>query len=291
MADLVFMPIADKIKDASYSCYDGACGTGGMLTVAQDRLLTLAKRRGKEVAIHLFGQEINPETYAICTADMLLKGDGEEAEHIMYGSTLSGDQHATRQFDFMLSNPPYGKSWKTDAEKMGGKKDILDTRFNTYLKSGDTMTMLPRTSDGQLLFLLNNVSKMKTGTPLDDWTAFAKATGLKAAALKKLRPFITEKDPTTKPIDGEPDVDLRDTENVPFTYEGGIDAFIQNEVLTYAPDAWVNEKKTQIGYEISFTKYFYKPVELRKLSDILQNLKELETEADGLLAEVMEGVQ
>ena len=166
MADLVFMPIADKIKDASYSCYDGACGTGGMLTVAQDRLLTLAKRRGKEVAIHLFGQEINPETYAICTADMLLKGDGEEAEHIMYSSTLSGDQHATRQFDFMLSNPPYGKSWKTDAEKMGGKKDILDTRFNTYLKSGDTMTMLPRTSDGQLLFLLNNVSKMKTGTPL-----------------------------------------------------------------------------------------------------------------------------
>lgn len=461
MADLVFMPIADKIKDASYSCYDGACGTGGMLTVAQDRLLTLAKRRGKEVAIHLFGQEINPETYAICTADMLLKGDGEEAEHIMYGSTLSGDQHATRQFDFMLSNPPYGKSWKTDAEKMGGKKDILDTRFNTYLKSGDTMTMLPRTSDGQLLFLLNNVSKMKTGTPLgsriaevhngssiftgdagsgesnarrymiendlveaiiavpenmfyntgigtfiwvlsnkkekrrkgkiqlidatamkeplrknmgkkncefteeirkeivrifldmeesdvsmifnndefaywnvtverplrlriypdrtipadlfkkadeyetvtsaivkaaetaplDDWTAFAKATGLKAAALKKVRPFITEKDPTTKPIDGEPDVNLRDTENVPFTYEGGIDAFIQNEVLTYAPDAWVNEKKTQIGYEISFTKYFYKPVELRKLSDILQNLKELETEADGLLAEVMEGVQ
>ena len=461
MADLVFMPIADKIKDASYSCYDGACGTGGMLTVAQDRLLTLAKRRGKEVAIHLFGQEINPETYAICTADMLLKGDGEEAEHIIYGSTLSGDQHATRQFDFMLSNPPYGKSWKTDAEKMGGKKDILDTRFNTYLKSGDTMTMLPRTSDGQLLFLLNNVSKMKTGTPLgsriaevhngssiftgdagsgesnarrymiendlveaiiavpenmfyntgigtfiwvlsnkkekrrkgkiqlidatamkeplrknmgkkncefteeirkeivrifldmeesdvsmifnndefaywnvtverplrlriypdrtipadlfkkadeyetvtsaivkaaetaplDDWTAFAKATGLKAAALKKVRPFITEKDPTTKPIDGEPDVDLRDTENVPFTYEGGIDAFIQNEVLTYAPDAWVNEKKTQIGYEISFTKYFYKPVELRKLSDILQNLKELETEADGLLAEVMEGVQ
>lgn len=117
------------------------------------------------------------------------------------------------------------------------------------------------------------------------------ATKLKAAVLKKVRPFITEKDPIAKPIDSEPDVDLRDTENIPFTYEGGIDAFIQNEVLTYAPDAWVDEKKTQIGYEISFTKYFYKPVELRKLSDILQNLKELETEADGLLAEVMEGVQ
>lgn len=132
MADLVFMPIADKIKDASYSCYDGACGTGGMLTVAQDRLLTLAKRRGKEVAIHLFGQEINPETYAICTADMLLKGDGEEAEHIMYGSTLSGDQHATRQFDFMLSNPPYGKSWKTDAEKMVAKR-IFSTRVSIHI--------------------------------------------------------------------------------------------------------------------------------------------------------------
>ena len=166
MADLVFMPIADKIKDASYSCYDGACGTGGMLTVAQDRLLTLAKRRGKEVAIHLFGQEINPETYAICTADMLLKGDGEEAEHIMYGSTLSDDQNASRQFDFMLSNPPYGKSWKTDAEKMGGKKDILDTRFNAYLSDTTEIQMLPKTSDGQLLFLLNNISKMKKDTEL-----------------------------------------------------------------------------------------------------------------------------
>ena len=75
-----------------------------MLTVAQDRLLTLAARRGKKVSIHLFGQEINPETYAICKADMLLKGDGEEAEHISFGSTLSLDGNATRQFDFMLSN-------------------------------------------------------------------------------------------------------------------------------------------------------------------------------------------
>lgn len=166
MADLVFMPVADQIKDATYSCYDGACGTGGMLTVAQDRLLTLAKRRGKKVSIHLFGQEINPETYAICKADMLLKGDGDQAEHISYGSTLSNDGNPTRQFDFMLSNPPYGKSWKTDAEKMGGKKEILDTRFNAYLEGGEEIAMLPRTSDGQLLFLLNNVSKMKRNTEL-----------------------------------------------------------------------------------------------------------------------------
>lgn len=166
MADLIFMPVADQIKDATYSCYDGACGTGGMLTVAQDRLLTLAERRGKKVSIHLFGQEINPETYAICKADMLLKGDGDQAEHISYGSTLSNDGNPTRQFDFMLSNPPYGKSWKTDAEKMGGKKEILDTRFNAYIEGGEETAMLPRTSDGQLLFLLNNVAKMKRDTEL-----------------------------------------------------------------------------------------------------------------------------
>ena len=166
MADLIFMPIADKIKDATYSCYDGACGTGGMLTVAQERLLELASKQNKKVSIHLFGQEINPETYAICKADMLLKGDGEQAEHISYGSTLSNDANPTRQFDFMLSNPPYGKSWKTDADKMGGKKEILDTRFNTYLEGGEQMQMIPRSSDGQLLFLLNNVSKMKKETEL-----------------------------------------------------------------------------------------------------------------------------
>lgn len=459
MADLVFIPIADKIKDASYSCYDGACSTGGMLTVAQDRLLTLAKRRGKEVAIHLFGQEINPETYAICKADMLLKGDGEEAEHIMYGSTLSDDQHASRQFDFMLSNPPYGKSWKTDAEKMGGKKEILDTRFNTYLEGGEIMPMIPRTSDGQLLFLLNNVSKMKkdtelgsriaevhngssiftgdagsgesnarryliendlveaiislpdnmfyntgigtfiwilsnkkeerrkgkiqlidaskmksslprnmgkknceftadirneimriflemeesevsmvfnnddfaywsvtverplrlrvnpdaviptdvfkkadelaavnkaiasvpAGTPFDDWAAFAKATKLKSTVLKKIRPFITVKDASAKPITGEADSDLRDTELIPFTYEGGIEGFMKNEVLSYAPDAWIDEKKTQIGYEISFNKYFYRSVNLRSMDEIIASLNELEKEADGMLAGIVGG--
>lgn len=166
MADLIIIPVADQIMDATYSCYDGACGTGGMLTVAQDRLLASAKRRGKNVSIHLFGQEVQPETYAICKADMLLKGNGEQAEHIAYGSTLSADGNATRQFDFMLANPPYGKSWKSDAEKMGGKKDILDSRFNAYLEDGTPLQMLPKVSDGQLLFLLNNVAKMKSNTPL-----------------------------------------------------------------------------------------------------------------------------
>lgn len=125
MADLVFMPIADQIKDASYSCYDGACGTGGMLTVAQNRLLELAKKQGKEVAIHLFGQEINPETYAICTADMLLKGDGEEAEHIMYGSTLSDDQHASRQFDLCFQILHMERAGRLMQRRWVGRKIFL----------------------------------------------------------------------------------------------------------------------------------------------------------------------
>lgn len=461
MADLAFYPVEDKILDASYSCYDGACGTGGMLTVAQAQLLTLAKRRGKNVSIHLFGQEINPETYAICKADMLLKGDGEEAEHISYGSTLSLDGNPSRQFDFMLSNPPYGKSWKTDADKMGGKSEILDTRFNAYLPGGEELKMIPRTSDGQLLFLLNNVSKMKTdtelgsriievhngsslftgdagsgesnarrylierdlveaiialpdnmfyntgigtyiwvlsnkkeerrkgkiqlidatnmksslrknmgkksceftpeirkeivrifldleesdvsmifdnsefgywnvtverplrlhvfpereipedtfkkqseldsvreavanvpvGTPLDDWDAFSKATKLKKTQLKKIRPFITETDPHAKEVEGESDPKLRDSENIPFNYNGGIDAFIEKEVKPYAPDVYVDASKTKIGYEISFTKYFYKPVQLRDMKDILVSLEELEKESDGVMDEIMEGLK
>lgn len=135
--------------------------------------------------------------------------------------------------------------------------------------------------------IVDAVSRAAKTAPLDDWNAFAKATKLKAAALKKIRPYITEKDPTARPVDGEADADLRDTENIPYTYEGGISAFIRNEVLPYAPDAWVDEKKTQIGYEISFTKYFYKPVELREMSEILASLAALEKEADGMLTDIM----
>ena len=124
MARLLFLPVADRIESSTYSLYDGACGTGGMLTVAEETLLELAEARGKEVSIHLFGQEINDETYAMCKADLLLKGEGAQAENIVGGadkSTLSADQFSDREFDFMLSNPPYGKSWKTDLERMGGK--------------------------------------------------------------------------------------------------------------------------------------------------------------------------
>ncbi|MGA2120583.1 MAG: class I SAM-dependent DNA methyltransferase [Methanoregula sp.] len=166
MADLIFLPIAESIESGTYLVYDGACGTGGMLTIAEERLKGLAEAHGKEVAIHLYGQEVNPETYAINKADLLLKGEGEEAENIHHASTLSQDAFINRQFDFMLSNPPYGKSWKKDLERMGGKKDLRDPRF-TITHGGDAeYSLVTRSSDGQLMFLVNKLSKMKQDTPL-----------------------------------------------------------------------------------------------------------------------------
>lgn len=132
------------------------------------------------------------------------------------------------------------------------------------------------------------ISALPKDAAWNDWTAFAKATKLKAGILKKVRPYITEKDSSAQPVIGESDTELRDTEIVPFTYEGGIDAFMKNEVLPYAPDAWVDEKKTSVGYEVSFTKYFYKPTELRAMSGILAELSALEQEATGMMAEIKE---
>jgi type I restriction enzyme M protein len=169
MAKLLFVPIADRIESGTYTLYDGACGTGGMLTVAEETLLELAASHDKEVSIHLFGQEINPETYAICKADLLLKGEGEEAENIVGGadkSTLSADQFPAREFDFMLSNPPYGKSWKTDLERMGGKAGFSDPRFMVTHDGDPEYKLITRSSDGQLMFLVNKLQKMKHNTPL-----------------------------------------------------------------------------------------------------------------------------
>lgn len=166
MADITFLPVADKIADGSYLVYDGACGTGGMLTIAEERLYELAKDHKKDLTINLYGQEINPETYAITKADMLLKGEGAQAENVAYGSTLSSDGFPTTNFDFMLSNPPYGKSWKTDMDRLGGKGDISDTRFVVSHNGEADYKMIPRSSDGQMLFLANKISKMKHNTEL-----------------------------------------------------------------------------------------------------------------------------
>ena len=169
MAKLVFLPIANEIESGTYLLYDGACGTGGMLTVAEDTLRELATEHGKEVSTHLYGQEINAETYAICKADLLLKGEGDAADNIVGGpqhSTLSNDAFPSHEFDFMLSNPPYGKSWKTDLERMGGKKDMRDPRFVIDHADDPEYSLVTRSSDGQMLFLANKLSKMKRETRL-----------------------------------------------------------------------------------------------------------------------------
>ena len=169
MAKLVFLPVADEIQSGTYLLYDGACGTGGMLTVAEETLRQLAAEHGKDVSTHLYGQEINAETYAICKADLLLKGEGAAADNIVGGpehSTLANDAFLSREFDFMLSNPPYGKNWKTDLERMGGKKDMRDPRFVIEHADDPEYSLVTRSSDGQMLFLANKLSKMKQDTPL-----------------------------------------------------------------------------------------------------------------------------
>src|SRR5216117_2095216 len=162
MANLVFLPIEAYIKSGTYLLYDCACGTGGMLTVGEETLTAIGAKRGRQVKCQLYGQEINTETYAVCKADMLLKGEGESADHIVGGaewSTLSHDAFPAQEFDFMLANPPYGKSWKKDLEAMGGKDGMRDPRFKVMHK-GEELSLVTRSSDGQLLFLANMASKM-----------------------------------------------------------------------------------------------------------------------------------
>ena len=169
MAKLIFLPVADQIESSTYLLYDGACGTGGMLTVAEETLQEIAQERGKQVATHLYGQEINAETYAICKADLLLKGEGDAADNIVGGpahSTLSSDAFPSHEFDFMLSNPPYGKSWKSDLDRLGGKSDLRDPRFLIEHGGDPEYSLITRSSDGQMLFLANMLSKMKQHTPL-----------------------------------------------------------------------------------------------------------------------------
>lgn len=168
MANLVFLPIESQLKSGTYLLYDCACGTGGMLTVAEETLTAIAAKHKHQITSLLYGQEINPETYAVCKADMLLKGEGESADHIFGGaewSTLSHDAFPAQEFDFMLANPPYGKSWKKDLEAMGGKDGMRDPRFKVMHK-GEELSLVTRSSDGQMLFLANMASKMNDSSAL-----------------------------------------------------------------------------------------------------------------------------
>jgi type I restriction enzyme M protein len=508
MASLIFLPIADDIRSGTYLVYDGACGTGGMLTVAEETLIKLATDHGKEVAVHLYGQEVNPETFAISKADLILKGEGLEAENMKFGSTLSADAFPSNEFDFLLSNPPYGKSWKTDLERLGGKKDFRDPRFVIEHGGDPEFNLVTRSSDGQMMFLANMLGKMKKDSSLgsriaevhngsslftgdagsgesnvrrwiieNDWLEAIVAlplnifynTGIATyvwvlsnrkaedrkgkvqlidatslfkprrknlgkkncelgaddingicdaflgqaesetskvfpneafgywkvtvdrplrlkveltdAALRQFRRACADageeeiiraaesvaqkfgpgphldfnefqdeveeaavrlgirmtakrqkllatalgrKSPEAEPvirkvskpkpganaehdalhgryhktvggkpsvIEFEPDTELRDTEQVPFLEDGGIESFIRREVLPHAADAWLDVSKTVIGYEISFTRHFYKSQLLRSLEEIEADIRALEQETDGLLEDVLIGGQ
>lgn len=405
ITDLAFVPIEDQIKSTTYRIYDGACGTGGMLTVAEERIQRLSQKAGKKVSIHLYGQENADETYAIARADMLVKGEGSQANNIFFGSTISNDGFPGETFDFCLSNPPFGTSWKKDLAAWGltKKDDITDPRFQVTYR-GEDFSLLPDIGDPQMLFLANNISKMKQDTPLGSrivevhngsslftgkagqgpsnlrqyiikqdlleaivalpekmfyntgigtylWVLSNKksaqrkgkvqlidATTMKAplrknlgekngevnAALRKkildLYLAFDKADPEYSKVfenhefgywqvtmqqpkrdengkilldkKGNPVIDKErsgDTEIIPFTYEGGIDAFIQNEVHPYAPDAFVKPGSEKVGYELSFTKYFYKPVQLRTLGEIAADIRAIEKETDGLLDEIIGG--
>ena len=447
MAKLVFLPIKDQIQPSTYVLYDGALGTGGMLTIAEQTLRDIADETGKKVTTHLYGQEINPETYAICKADLLIKGEKNADDNIIGGpehSTLSKDAFKGQTFDFMLSNPPYGKDWKTDQVQI---RKINDPRFVIQHAGDPEYSLITRSKDGQLMFLANMLSKMKENTPLgsriaevhngsslftgdagqgesnirrwiieNDWLetivalplnmfyntgiatyvwvltnrkpahrqgyvqlidatkwykslrrnmgqkncelsdediqkicdtfinfeetdqskifpneafGYSKVTverplrieGIdpeKSHSAKEIRQLRTTgtrsetappvikkvhgRNAVANPLNGlceatiegktvvieyEPDPELRDTEQIPLLHEGGINSFLEKEVLPYAPDAWYLPEQVKIGYEISFTRHFYKPKPMRTLEEIRADILALERESEGLLEGIL----
>lgn len=402
ITDLAFVPVKGKIQNTTYRIYDGACGTGGMLTVADQRIREIASEFGKKVSIHLYGQELADETYAIAKSDMLVKGEGEQSDHIFFGSTISNDGFSGQTFDFCLSNPPFGTPWKTDLKAWGDikKEEITDSRF-IVSHNGETLSLVPDIGDPQMLFLANNISKMKPDTVLGSrivevHNGSSLFTGKAGQGPSNLRQYILENDlleaivalpekmfyntgigtylwvlankkeerrkgkvqlidatsfkaPLRKNLgekncevtqeirkqildlymafdaadpryskvfdnsefgywevpvytpqldeEGKPVVDKKgkpvkpntDKEQVPFSYEGGIEAFIENEVLPYAPLAYIKPGTEKVGYELSFTKYFYQPVQLRTLEEITADIRAIEAETDGLLDEIIGG--
>lgn len=489
LADIAVLPVADKITDTTYSIYDGACGTGGILTIAQERISQIAKEKGKNVNINIYGQELLADTYATCKADLMISGHvksfqyqyaGSEREYIAFDSTISRDGHAGETFDFCISNPPFGTPWKEDLKKRGltekEKAKYTDSRFTISVGSGDErkeISFLPDISDCQMLFLANNISRMVDDTELGTrivevhngsslftgnagsgasnlrqyiiendlleaiiampekdfyntgigtyiWVVTNRkedrrrgkvqlidATGIKtplrknlgekncetneddrrtilnmltdfseteqskifpnqefgywsvtverplrivyenpenitlpelkkaedvallqrvldawkeylgghtvgdyamfimldqmkikvpAAKIKLVRQYLGCRDeradvchikPTKLDSQVECDPMLRDVEQVPLLYPGGIDAFMENEVKPYAADAYYNADDVVVGYELSFTKYFYKPVELRSIADITADINNIESSLKGVLGDIL----
>jgi type I restriction enzyme M protein len=163
MTHLVFDPVKDQLPPVM-TIYDSACGSGGMLTESQNFIKDEEGTIRATGDVYLYGKEINDETYAICKSDMMIKGNNPA--NIRVGSTLSTDEFAGTYFDFMLSNPPYGKSWASEQKYIKDGGDVIDARFrvtlNDYWGNPETLDATPRSSDGQLLFLMEMVSKMKS---------------------------------------------------------------------------------------------------------------------------------
>jgi type I restriction enzyme M protein len=154
MVNLIFSPDKTQLSQEyiTRSVYDPCCGSGGMLTIAKDRILEL----NPKAQVFLFGQEVNPETFAVCKSDLYMKSvDGKDAENIKFGSTLSQDQHSDKTFDYLLANPPYGKDWKRDKDAVETEAQKAGSRFSAGT---------PRISDGQLLFLQHMIARMKPET-------------------------------------------------------------------------------------------------------------------------------
>ncbi len=162
MTHIIFDPIKEQLPPV-ITIYDPACGSGGMLTESQNFIKDEQGNIQANSDVYLYGKEINDETYAICKSDMMIKGN--DPENIKVGSTLATDEFDGTKFDLMLSNPPYGKSWTTDMKYIKDGKEIIDKRFVVNLKdywgNVEEVKATPRSSDGQLLFLMEMVSKMK----------------------------------------------------------------------------------------------------------------------------------
>ena len=371
-------------KNIARTIYDPACGTGGMLSVAEEYLHEL----NSSTELMSFGQELNDQTFAICKADMLIKGNN--ADFIKDGNTLSDDQFEGQKFDYIISNPPFGREWKNE------KRVVEDEAKRGF--AGRFGAGLPAASDGQMLFLMTAISKMKeprdggsriaiihNGSPLftgdagsgpsdirkyilesdlleaiialpNDifyntgiatyiWILSNKKAGTRREgkvqlinanglyekrrkALGNKRNDIPEsaiaeitqiygdfreteiskifnnddfgytKITVERPLRDEngelilkngkkqPDTSLRDTENVPLTEN--IQDYFKREVLPFAPDAWIDEKKSKVGYEIPFTRYFYKYQAPQPSAEIMVEILELEKELEGSLQEVFD---
>jgi len=407
MTHLVYLPVKDKIQKGTFLVYDPCAGSGAMLTQSKSFATNPDGEIKSQATFHLYGQENTGEMYAVCKSDMLLKG--EDPDKIKFGSTLSEyGFEPDLKFNFMLTNPPYGTTWKQDIDNLnvgsGKKVSIIDKRFNLPIKNFEgeleETCLTSRSNDGQLMFMLHMLSKMKdqkdggsriasvqNGSALFTGDAGSGESGIRQYILendlleciiqlpndifyntgiatyiwvlsnvkeekrkgkvqlinassdlyfKKMHKPIgdksneltpehiesiqklyyefkeneyskiftneefgyyqviihqPEKDTTGKIVTdskGKPQSDnsLKDYENVPMTEN--IDEYFKREVLPFVPDAWYDDKKMKVGFEIPFSKHFYQHRSLRSIEEIAADILKLEQETDGLLQEIIE---